>query len=179
MAMLNTQESYGWMNRWLHWLSALWIFSLFGLGLWMVTLDYYSSWYHQAPELHKSMGFLLMLVLLFRWIWVLANPKPQLINVQQPWLKRAIRAIHRVFYVGFLSLGISGYLISTAEGHDLMVFDWLSIPSVVAFENQADWAGAFHQWMSYGLMALVAIHLLGALKHHFWDKDQTLKPMLS
>ena len=52
----------------LHWLMALMIPALFGVGLWMTGLDYYSSWYKTAPDLHKSFGLLLLLLLLLRLI---------------------------------------------------------------------------------------------------------------
>ena len=53
----------------LHWIVALTVYAMFGLGLWMVTLSYYDGWYHQAPELHKSIGILLMMTLVIRVIW--------------------------------------------------------------------------------------------------------------
>ena len=61
---------------WLHWLFALAVYAMFGLGLWMVTLSYYDGWYHQAPELHKSIGVLLMMGLVFRVIWRHLSPPP-------------------------------------------------------------------------------------------------------
>ena len=53
----------------LHWGIALAVYAMFGLGLWMVTLSYYDGWYHQAPELHKSIGIVLMMGLVIRVIW--------------------------------------------------------------------------------------------------------------
>ncbi len=35
----------------------------------MVTLSYYDGWYHKAPELHKSIGILLMMGLVIRVLW--------------------------------------------------------------------------------------------------------------
>ena len=57
--LLNTRENYGWVAKLLHWLVALAVFSLFGLGFWMVDLGYYDSWNKLAPHIHKSVGILL------------------------------------------------------------------------------------------------------------------------
>ncbi len=66
MQLRNTSRRYGIISIGLHWIFAVAVYGMFGLGLWMVTLSYYDGWYHQAPELHKSIGVLLMLGLVFR-----------------------------------------------------------------------------------------------------------------
>ena len=64
--LFNTKERYGWFSISLHWLVALTVFGLFGLGFWMVELNYYSEWYRTAPDIHKSVGILLAVVMLVR-----------------------------------------------------------------------------------------------------------------
>ena len=54
----NSSTCYGLVSVFLHWSMTLLIIGLFALGLWMVTLDYYDVWYHDAPQLHKSLGLL-------------------------------------------------------------------------------------------------------------------------
>ena len=66
MQLRNSSRRYGIISISLHWIFAIAVYGMFGLGLWMVTLSYYDGWYHQAPELHKSIGVLLMLGLIFR-----------------------------------------------------------------------------------------------------------------
>ena len=58
----NSVSAYGWAAIILHWLTALAIIALFALGLWMVGLTYYSPWYNTAPDIHRSIGILLMLL---------------------------------------------------------------------------------------------------------------------
>ncbi len=53
------------------------IVGMFFLGLWMVDLDYYSPYYRSAPDLHRSLGMLLLFLLVLRFIWRLANDKPE------------------------------------------------------------------------------------------------------
>ncbi|MBN2866681.1 MAG: cytochrome b [Thiotrichales bacterium] len=178
MNIRNTHQDYGLVSRLLHWISAVWVFGLFCLGVWMVTLDYYSSWCHDAPAIHKSMGVLLMGLILLRLIWRWMNPQPTLLNTPNPLMQRFVHWLHAFLYGLILMIGLSGYLISTAEGQDLAVFDWFSLPVMMAKDGQADLAGLVHQTLAYGLMGLLVLHIAGALKHHFWDKDVTLKRML-
>jgi len=58
MRWKNTSKNFGGISIFIHWLVALAVYGLFALGLWMVGLGYYDTWYHRAPELHKSIGIL-------------------------------------------------------------------------------------------------------------------------
>jgi hypothetical protein len=69
-------ERYGVISAAFHWLSAIIVYGMFALGLWMVTLSYYDGWYHKAPELHKSIGILLMMGLVIRVLWRVISPPP-------------------------------------------------------------------------------------------------------
>lgn len=170
----NNKHGYGLISILLHWLSAITILGLFAVGFWMVDLTYYSSWYKTAPEIHKAVGVLLLLVTVFRLFWRLVNPKP--INGDHKlWERRVAHWTHGALYALLLLILVSGYLISTADGRGINVFDLFAVPSLGAlFDNQADLAGLVHQYLAYTLIALVVVHMLGALKHQFIDKDQTL-----
>lgn len=75
MQLRNTSRRYGIISISLHWIFAIAVYAMFGLGLWMVTLSYYDGWYHRAPELHKSIGVLLMMGLVIRVIWRHISPR--------------------------------------------------------------------------------------------------------
>ena len=88
--------------------------------------------------------------------------------------------MHRLMYALMYLLLLSGYLISTADGRGINVFGLFTGPaSISGLQNQADIAGELHQWLAYVLIGLISLHALAALKHHFVDRDQTLKRMLS
>lgn len=76
MALKNSEMGYGLVARALHWGMALAIFAMFGLGIWMRSLDYYSPYYQTAPDFHKSAGLVLLVLLLARYGWRLINIKP-------------------------------------------------------------------------------------------------------
>jgi cytochrome b561 len=178
MPIKNTASVYGSVAIALHWVSALCIFGLFALGLWMTSLDYYHPWYKQGPDLHRSIGFVLVLATLGRLCWRWANPKP----TPEPaplWQQRLAGAIHGLFYGFIICLFISGYLITTAKGQTLDVFGFFSLPALITSDkNLEDWAGEVHEILAFVLIGLALLHGLAAVKHHLIDKDSTLLRML-
>ncbi|CCQ11559.1 Cytochrome B561 [Pseudoalteromonas luteoviolacea B = ATCC 29581] len=176
--MKNTTHTYGWVAIALHWVSAVVVIGLFACGWWMVDLNYYSDWYKTAPFLHKSTGVLLFGLILFRLMWKVTNVSPS--KIGNALEKRVASIAHAILYLLLLLICITGYLISTADGRGIEVFSWFTLPSFGAwFDKQADIAGLVHQYAAYALMGLVLLHVIAALKHHFINKDNTLKRMLS
>ncbi|WP_448212433.1 cytochrome b [Colwellia sp. MEBiC06753] len=174
----NTTTTYGWLAIFFHWLTALVVIGMFTSGWWMVELNYYSQWYKTAPYLHKSVGLLLFALLISRMVWKKTNPAPVAMgsSIEQAGAKIA----HTLLYLLVLVICLTGYLISTADGRGIELFSWFTIPSAGSLiDQQEDIAGLIHQYSAYGLMILVAIHALAAIKHHFINKDNTLKRMLS
>jgi cytochrome b561 len=176
----NSTQHFGMVSILLHWLMALAIYGMFALGLWMVGLGYYDSWYHDAPEIHKGIGLLLFAALLARIGWRFLSPPPKPLQSDSLSVRRAARVAHGLLYGLLLVLLLSGYLISTAEGKPISVFGWFDVPALFSgAAQQADLAGDIHLWMAWSLIVLSALHALAALKHHFIDRDVTLKRMLS
>jgi len=176
-AFLNSKDHYGWVSIVIHWVMALAVFGMFALGIWMVELNYYDAWYHDAPYMHKSLGMLLFGMLVFRFAWRLLNTRPTLMG--EAWEKVVALTVHRLHYVLLLVLFVSGYFIPTAEGVGIDVFGWFVIPASLSFDKtKADLIGLIHQYAAWTVMALAAAHAGAALKHHFIDKDKTLLRML-
>ena len=179
MQWKNTRTGYGLVAISLHWVVALTVIGLAILGLWMVDLSYYSPWYRSAPFWHKSIGLALFAVMLFRLLWRWANPSPAHLPNHQRWELNLAGIVHVLLYLLLFVIVISGYLISTATGQGISVFGWFDVPALVSgLPSQADRAGAVHYWVAIGVLGLAALHALGALKHHFIDRDDTLRRML-
>jgi cytochrome b561 len=172
----NTPDDYGWISIALHWLVAVAVFGLFGLGLWMTGLDYYDAWYQRGPALHKSIGVLLFGVMLARLAWRLGNPQPRLSGT--PREQKAAHLAHGMLYVLLYALMISGYLISTADGRAIDVFGLFGIPATITGKNQEDTAGLAHEVLAWSVIVLSALHAAAAFKHHFINRDNTLTRML-
>ncbi|AWQ19281.1 Cytochrome b561 [Pantoea ananatis] len=179
MLLRNSPGRYGWLSIFLHWSMALVIYAMFALGLWMVGLSYYDTWYHNAPEIHKSIGVILMLVLIIRLIWRVVSPPPKPLSSYSPLVRITAVMAHGLLYGLLIAILFSGYLISTADGKPVPVFGWFSLPAVLTGAGeQADLAGDIHLWLAWSIVILSVLHGLAALKHHFIDRDITLKRML-
>jgi cytochrome b561 len=175
----NSNEGYGVVAILLHWVTALVIIGLFALGLWMVDLTYYDEWYKRAPDLHKGVGVLLFLVMLLRLVWRNLNDKPEPAAGVTALENRLAGAVHHLLYALIFAVMISGYLISTADGRSIDVFGLFIVPALISgLPDQADIAGKVHLVLAVSLLSLAALHALAALKHHFFNRDLTLKRML-
>lgn len=179
MKLTNTETNYGAIARLLHWVLGTVIIGLFALGIWMVELTYYSEWYKTAPSIHKSLGILLASAMVFRLLWRWFNARPADEPNMAQWERLAAHLAHYAIYGLVFLIIVAGYMISTADGRAIDVFSWFSVPAIyTGIENQEDIAGVVHEWAAYLLMALVAVHALVSLKHHFISKDNTLRKML-
>lgn len=179
MVLLNNRQSWGWVSIALHWLIALTLFGLFGLGLWMTGLDYYDPWYRRAPDLHRSIGMLLLLAIAIRLMWRWLSPMPERLSDRVGWEPLLASISHSLLYLVPLALVASGYLISTADGRAVAVFNWFEIPAAyTGIEQQEEVMGDVHEILAWTLMGVTMVHAIGALKHHFIDGDRTLIRML-
>lgn len=144
----------------------------------MTDLSYYDSLYHVIPWWHKSFGLTVMALLLIRILWRISNPKPSPLATHKSWEVKLATWTHRLLYLIILLIGVSGYLISTAKGQGIEFFGLFDVPAFqeISAEN-TDLAGDIHFYLAWSLILLAATHAAAALKHHFIDRDDTLKHM--
>jgi cytochrome b561 len=175
----NSPSRFGKITIAIHWISAIVIIGQFSFGLYMLSLDYYDPNYQILPHYHKSIGILFSGLLAIRIIWTLINPSPGPASGVKPWEHRAAKA-GQVLMLGLLVVVvILGYLISTADGKSIDVFNWFEVPATItSIEDQEDIAGEWHYWLALSVIIIASIHALAALKHHFLSKDTTLLRML-
>ncbi|WP_203565656.1 cytochrome b [Alteromonas hispanica] len=171
------------MTRWprvillLHWLTAFAVIGMFASGLWMVDLTYYSDWYKTAPHWHKSIGLTLFAFTIVRLLSRVVYSRPP--THGNAFEKKASKLGHIALYTLLLVMFVSGYLISTADGRPIDIFNWFAVPSIgELIDNQEDIAGDIHFYLAWTLIITAALHAIAALKHHFFNKDNTLKQML-
>lgn len=178
MQWRNSPSRYGLVSVLIHWLVAVVVFGLFGLGYWMVGLDYYSSWYKTAPDIHKGIGILLFAVMLARLLWRWLSPPPGSLPNHGRLTRLGSKLGHGFLYLGLFVLMFSGYLISTADGRGIEVFGLFTVPATItSIPDQEDIAGLVHEYLAWTLVIFAGIHALAALKHHFIDRDRTLVRM--
>ena len=121
---------------------------------------------------------LLLIIVLCRGIWRLTVNKPSTLKTHSDWAAKSSRVVHWLMGLGMLVVLVSGYLIPTAEGRGIAVFNWVTFPATFSLQGQEDLSGLVHRYIAYFILGLSVLHAAAALKHHFIDKDDTLRRML-
>lgn len=177
MHIFNNTSGFGLISIAFHWLFALAIIGLLGSGLYMVTLTYYDSWYHPLPHYHKLFGIGTLFFFLLRAGWHLAHMQPN-IESEKKWEIIAAKITHKAMLLLSGGILITGYLMISV---DSVHIEWLGIelPSITLnIDNQADIAGFWHEYLAYGLIGLLLLHVGATLKHQFIDKHKILQKII-
>ena len=177
--MFNTIDRFGLVAIVLHWVIALTVFGLFGVGWYMIDLSYYDKLGYTLPAIHKSIGILLIFVFGFWVIWKMINLAPKSVEGSSRFEIIASKLAH-LGLAGLIALILlTGYLIPTAKGMGISVFGWFEVPATItSIPQQEDITGLIHKYLAYSIIGLALLHAGAALKHHFINKDETLRRML-
>jgi len=177
---MSNNNNYSFGRKILHWLVAIVVFGLFISGYWMVDLDYYHAWYTKAPFAHKAVGMLLLMIVLISTIVRVLSVKPEYDSSLSSFEKVTAKIVQFSMSLLIYSLIISGYLITTAKGDSINVFNWFEIPAIFSnLNSQNDLSGKLHRWGAYLCIGLATLHASAALIHHFIKKDSTLTRMFA
>ncbi|AMK17344.1 MULTISPECIES: cytochrome b [Sphingobium] len=169
-----------------HWVMAFLVLFQLGWG-------YYCSWLPAggdkllAYQLHSAVGLPILLLALGRLGWRLMIPGPVNDADRQGWQTQTAYALHYVFYIAFFGLPLSGWAMwsSIAEPGPLYmagIVPWPQLPfdqlSLTTRWRIMDLAEDVHLALVFTLLAVIPIHVVAALKHHFWDRHDVLRGML-
>ena len=130
-------------------------------------------------NLHKSLGVLIVVLMVLRLINRLAVGAPIADPGIKPWQKTVSSAVHASFYVLLLAMPVVGYIANSAYGASTPFFGLFSIPPIVdKNETLATPLFAIHRWAGWFLIVLVLTHVGAALYHYFIRGDNVLQRML-
>lgn len=127
---------------------------------------------------HKSIGLTVLMLSLVRLLWRLTHPFPSFPNATPKWDAVLARATHIAFYGLMIAVPLAGWVMVSGGTRPLEwfgLFPWPKLPVSGAF---ADVAHDAHGILAFTTLALAALHVAGALKHHFVDRDDVLARML-
>lgn len=178
----NTKTRFGWAAIALHWLIALLFLGQFALGWAMVRIASQRTAF-ELIQLHKSFGFLLLGLVLIRIGWRLASVSPELPEEVGPMERKAAPAVHLALYAAQLAVPLSGWILVSVSVLEIpsMPFDLFVMPNLpfdISEQAENFWIAA-HKWLAYAGIVLVLLHVLAALRHHFWLRDIVLVRMFS
>jgi cytochrome b561 len=161
--------------RILHWTMAVIIFGMIWAGLTMVSLDdHVPAKFEVYYPWHKSFGMLILLLVLARLAMRLRSTIPSLPAGLSSWETRAAKAAHIALYTLMIVVPCMGYAMSSSYTQsDGVFFFGVNLPELLP-KNDARFEvfQALHRYLAYTLLGLVILHILGALKHRFLDKDR-------
>ncbi|MEL6127421.1 MAG: cytochrome b [Pseudomonadota bacterium] len=186
MAVTNSERSWGWVSRIIHWGTAGVLLWTMGLGIYMTNVV--TDPFEQFPlfQTHKSWGFTVFILALLRVVWLLFSPKRPELPEGSPWYERlGSKASHALLYLFIFLMPLSGWVMSAASplqdllGIENMVFGLFAMPDpwVPGVEWVEKVAKQVHFFSGLALFAVLLLHVAAALKHHFINRDDILKRM--
>jgi cytochrome b561 len=162
----------------LHWLIALLILVQFVLARMAAPLPLGARKLALLAE-HKSFGMTVLMLMVIRFAWRLKNLPPSLPTHMHRVERILARLTHVSLYVLLLAMPLSGWLMSSAKNYSVSWFGAFSWPNLIQPDEAAfNFFKTLHHLLSDALFAIAALHILAALKHHFWNKDNVLVRML-
>lgn len=183
MSLANTQNRYGSIAKTFHWLTALLILTLIPLGIIANDMAYDTS--EQLARkawlfsLHKTLGVTVFFVALARIGWAFKQPKPGGLHPERKAESWLAETIHWLLYGSLVLVPLSGWIHHSATTGFAPIW-WpfgQSLPFVPKSESLAEVTAGLHIVFERVLVVSILLHAAGALKHHFIDKDATLRRM--
>ncbi len=180
----------------LHWLTAIGIFSMFGIGWFMADLpkdtpkqmvfDLFNLGIFNWPvaeeisprsfyfNLHKSIGVTIFALILIRILWRFTHKPPALLSSYKAIERKLANGAHHLLYLLMIALPASGVIMAIYSKYGIK---WFGLDFIGGLDNKPV-REAFkeaHEIIGIIILVVIAIHIAGALKHKFFDKDDTLK----
>ena len=180
LGLHNETERYGKVSRVLHWTTAI-------LCIFMIPTGIFSSmipegvWYRtEYNVIHKTIGIVILLLVLIRIVWNRLSPRPALDASLQPRERKMAHIAHNTLYGLLFALPLTGYVMTSMHGYPSYLFT-LKIPALVGESDAYIYWGLFHKYLlQYLVYIVLGAHILGALKHQFIDKhDSAFKRMVA
>lgn len=172
----------------LHWLIA--VLMAVNIALILTVERFPEDWIRPAIDTHKSIGITVLGLVLLRILWRLTHRPPAMPASYGRFERIAAHGVHLALYVVMLLLPLSGWMHDSAwkdaATHPMQLFGlvpWPRMGWIMAIEPETKelWhtvLGGVHAWMGYVLYGLFALHVIGALKHQFVDRERELQRML-
>lgn len=178
MDNLYAPQRYNSVAIFLHWVIAIAVLFMIGLGLWMHDIPKGDPARAYWFNLHKSIGTTIGVLVLIRLVWRATNRPPALPSSMPGWEQVAAKLTHGLLYVCLLVMPLVGFLASNFTKYGVNYFGVKIGPFFAENQPMRDGLQEVHEILAYVLMVLIALHVVAALKHLFVDRDQVFQRML-
>lgn len=178
---MKQRQSLSITTKLLHIIVAVAFIGLIAVGIYMVNTENYALY-----SVHKSVGAIVFVIALVRVWWRVKKGWPSDLGNASKGQAFLARLIHWVLITATLLFPITGLMMSIGGGRGLSIFsfdliaaniDAVSGKAVALNGSIAELGGFIHTMIPPIVIFAIVLHIAGALKHHFIDKDETLKRM--
>lgn len=163
-----------------HWIIALLIGLNFAAAF--VAEDMPKAEAMQVMGNHKAFGIIILLLSIGRVAWRLMHPAPPLLDTLKGWEAKLAKATHALFYGLIIAVPVAGWGMHSAfsMGKPVNVFGIFAMPAlpVPLGKPTGSLFGEIHEIFAFAMLGLIVLHVMAALKHQFFDRDDTLRRML-
>jgi cytochrome b561 len=178
MTFRNTTRSWGVISKSLHWLIVLLIIMQWVIMQRAEALPLGSDKIF-VIGMHKSFGMTVFALAIIRLVWRWANPVPTLEGLAHKWERVLAGLSHLLLYALIFAMPLTGWLMSSARNFPVSWFGVFTFPDLVApdkalYERMND----LHHALFAALLVVALLHVAGALKHQFIDRNEVLRRML-
>ncbi|MTI08997.1 cytochrome b [Curvivirga aplysinae] len=160
-----------------HWATGLLFLTIMGIGLYMEEMAGGPDKF-ELIKLHKSLGVIIIIIALTRIFWRFHEGQIKPVSRMPFWQEKAAKFIHWILLTATIAMPVSGIMMSIGGGHDVAVFGNV----IISANEKIGWLNELGESIHEGavpiLFASLGLHILGALKHQFIDKDRTISRML-
>jgi cytochrome b561 len=182
----------------LHWLIAIAIFGMFALGWYMSELpkeapkqlafDLFDLGIYTWPlaeeasprtfyfNLHKSIGVTLFALIILRILWRITHKPPAMLSSYKALERKLATGVHHMLYLLMVALPVSGIIMATYSKYGIK---WFGIDFIAGLDDKVlrDTFKEVHEIVGFLMVLILVLHIVGAIKHKFIDKDATMKRM--
>jgi len=154
---------------------ALLIIGLLAVGVYMTDLPEDAANKYDLYPIHKALGFIALMLVLVRIPVRFKSTIPSLPRSLENWEVRLSHLAHVLLYVGMVAMTVSGYFMNSTYPHvsGIDMFGLFTVPDITPKSEY--WNGiahVTHEYAGYAMIAAVSLHVIGVIKHRFFDKAE-------
>jgi cytochrome b561 len=165
--------------RTLHWITAVLILFMIASGF-VAANEWGGSWQDSLYDLHKSIGALIIPLVMLRLIYRWVRPPLRLPDDIPPIQRLASAATHWALYALLVLQPLAGWIATSAYPASVPLFGWATLPPIwFADRALSDLLFSAHRLAGVAIACLIAVHVAGSLYHHFVRKDRVLMRMIT
>ena len=174
---MTKSDHYSSGSKLFHWLIALIVLLMLSVSFFLENLP--EAIKPTAIMFHKSFGLTVLGLMILRIIWIIHTGKPKLPSTVPLWERALSHFVQYSLYLLLLLMPICGWIMSVAANHIPSFFGLfnLPLPGITPDKALSSWMFAAHRNIAFIIIGLLVLHIAGALKHYWIEKDNVLQKM--